>query len=288
MACVTPNRIGALIARLVASMAPCLMTSTRRAGNSTGLIRDLELLDALARSAPNGLGVVRIAQMLGREKTQVSRALATLASAGMVERDSDTLAYHLGWKLYTLATRTFESRLATAAEPILRKLTAALDAASHLFVLRGGDAIAIRSEASDTTSHAWQWLDRPLPAPTTSPGRVLISQWDEEAIRLRFPDEVLARYEDPYQLRTVEDLLAELDVVRRQGYATLVEEFEVGWAGCAAPILDHHGRVVAAVNVEGPARKLEADLELIARTTVTRAAELTAFLTKPRGKASRD
>lgn len=271
-------------------MAPCGMKRERRGPNSTGLVRDLEILDALATSDPQGVGVVRIATMLGREKTQVSRALTTLASAGMVERDVNTLAYRLGWKLHTLAARTFESRLATAADATLRKLTITLDAASHLFVLRGGAAIAIRSQACDTTPHTWQWLDRPLPAPTTSPGRVLISEWDEESVRLRFSDSVLGAYAEPHQLRTSTALLEELRVVRQRGYSVLRQEFEVGWVGCAAPVRDHHHRIVAAINVEGPTRKHDRHIERIAQVTAVRAAELTAMITQapPQQQADSD
>lgn len=259
-----------------------------RGPNSTGLVRDLEILDALATSGPQGVGVTRIATMLGREKTQVSRALTTLASVGMVERDAETLAYRLGWKLHTLAARTFESRLATAAEATLRKLTISLDAASHLFVLRGGFAMAIQSQACDTTPHAWQWLDRPLPAPATSPGRVLISEWDEESVRLRFSDSVLGAYDEPHQLRTSDALVEELRSVRKQGYAMLSQEFELGWVGCAAPIRDHHNRIVAAINVEGPTRKHEHNLERIAQVTAMRADELTATITQARPQQEPD
>lgn len=273
-----------MLQRLLQSWHDGKMSKPGRGPNSTGLVRDLEILEVLATSDPHGAGVVRIATRLGREKTQVSRALATLASVGMVERDAETLAYRLGWKLHTLAARTFESRLAATAEPTLRRLTMSLDAASHLFVLRGGFAMAIRSQACDTTSHAWQWLDRPLPAPVTSPGRVLISEWDEESVRLRFSDGVLAAYAEPHQLRTSDALLEELCSVRRRGYAVLRQEFELGWVGCSAPVRDHHGRIVAAINVEGPSRTLERNIERIAQVTALRAAELTAAVTQVRAQ----
>ncbi len=258
------------------------MNASRRAGNSSGLVRDLEILEAVAQSGPSGLGVTKIAHILGREKTQVSRALSTLGSVGIVQRDSETLAYRLGWKLHTLAARTFESHLSVAAEPALRKLTTVLNAASHLFVLRGGDAIAICSQSCDTTPHAWQWIDRPLPAPTTSPGRVLISHWDEESVRLKFPDKVLAGYNETHQMRTTDALLTELGMIRKRGYAILIEEFEVGWTGCSAPIFNHHNQIVAAINVEGPTTRLEKDLDRIARLTAKSAADLTTFLTQLR------
>ena len=46
---------------------------------------------------------MRIAQLVGREKSQVSRALRTLDQAGLVERDEASREYRLGWRLFTLA-----------------------------------------------------------------------------------------------------------------------------------------------------------------------------------------
>ena len=61
--------------------------SSKRQTNSAGLRRDIELLQVLGRHEVehrSGLGVIRIAELAGREKTQVSRALATLAEQGLV------------------------------------------------------------------------------------------------------------------------------------------------------------------------------------------------------------
>ncbi|WIX77895.1 helix-turn-helix domain-containing protein [Amycolatopsis carbonis] len=68
-----------------------------------GLRRDLDLLEALASTEAQragGLGVVRLAEVTGREKSQVSRALKALALEGVVERDPDTLRYCMGRRLF--------------------------------------------------------------------------------------------------------------------------------------------------------------------------------------------
>src|SRR4051812_3434961 len=84
--------------------------STQRTYGS-GLIRDVELLEVLARpeAGAAGLGVSRIADIAGRDKAQVSRALATLSEAGLVTRDEDTRAYRPGWRLFALATQASET-----------------------------------------------------------------------------------------------------------------------------------------------------------------------------------
>ena len=72
----------------------------------TNLRRELAILTVLGGEdaiEDGGLGVVRIADLIGREKSQVSRTLKTLAESGFVDRDAATLQYRLGWRFFALA-----------------------------------------------------------------------------------------------------------------------------------------------------------------------------------------
>ena len=51
-----------------------------------------------------GLRVKQIAELLGREKSQVSRALTTLGESGLVERNAES-TYRLGWRLHMASSR---------------------------------------------------------------------------------------------------------------------------------------------------------------------------------------
>src|SRR5262245_49191904 len=118
---------------------------------ASGLRRDIELLEVLAgqeAQTRGGLGVSRIAELSGREKSQVSRALASLAEEGLVDRDPDTQAYRVGWRWYALAARTGETRLASVSAPFLRRLVAQLHETVHLCVLRGNGVLTLVSESS--------------------------------------------------------------------------------------------------------------------------------------------
>ena len=64
--------------------------------------------------------MTRIAELVGREKSQVSRTLQVLSEDGLVDRDPDTRAYRLGWRLFALAARAGDSRLAESAPGKLR------------------------------------------------------------------------------------------------------------------------------------------------------------------------
>ena len=46
--------------------------------------------------------------------------------------------------------------------------------------------------------------------------------------------------------------------VRRDGYATAVDELEVGLTGLAAPVIGAGGRAIAALSISGPTLRLGA------------------------------
>ena len=262
--------------------------------HSSGLRRDLELLQVLAgpeAQQHGGLGVVRIAALAGREKTQVSRALATLAEAGLVERDESTLGYRLGWRLYTLAGQTFEAYLVERARPYLRTLVDRVRETAHLCVLRGDEVLTLATEAAPAT-HGFRvsWDGVTVSAPATSSGRVLLSDWDDDAVRRRFTPQRLKAAAGNRAFADVEELVAELGEVRRRGYAVVDEDFDLGVVGCSAPVRDGRGRIVAALNVGAPKSRLGGQvtgragrLDAAGRLTAKVAAELSAALVRSAG-----
>src|SRR5690606_19431262 len=152
--------------------------------NASGLSRDIEILEALgsAEAAHGGLGVVRVAQLTGRDKAVVSRSLATLAEAGLAERDGSTLAYRLGPRLYAMAALTLESRLATQSRPGLRRVAQQARETTHLCVLRGGNVLTIASELSPHEFRTNGWEGVTTAAWRTPSGRVLLSDLDEDSL----------------------------------------------------------------------------------------------------------
>ena len=52
-------------------------------------------------------------------------------------------------------------------------------------------------------------------------------------------------------------LVAQLEIVLAEGYATTFEEYEDGLNAMAVPVRDHTGTVVGALSVSGPAYRLD-------------------------------
>lgn len=245
--------------------------------NSSGLVRDLDLLDLLASrdAVATGLRVTELAERSGRDKAVVSRTLATLAEAGLVQRDPETRAFRLGPRLFALAARTTEATLVQRSRSLLRQMAISVRETSHLCVLRGGNVLTLISEVSPLEMGTISWAGSVTAAWRTPSGRALISDWDPASVAAWYsvhghaepaldPDESLSR---PFPLlavhavgeRAIKDLdslNAELASIRRRGYALSDEEFEQGVIAASAPVRDAAGSVIAALNVSAPKSRL--------------------------------
>lgn len=208
--------------------------------------------------------MVRIAELLGREKSQVSRALKTLSTRGFVDRDPITREYRLGWRLYGLAARTGRSRLLALAPPLLRRLVSELEETAHLSVLEGTEVLTLISERSPRVVQAADWSGLRVPAGNTSSGRALLLDADDASL--------------PAELR------GRIVRAREAGYATVDEEFEPGLVGAAAPVRDFRGRTIAALNVSGPKFRLGERLDEAGREVKRAADELSSQLGHPDGR----
>jgi DNA-binding IclR family transcriptional regulator len=192
------------------------------------VLRELASEECLRR---RGLGVVRIAVRLGREKSQVSRALRALEGEGLVQRDPRTRTYQLGWGLYTLAARGVEARLVLAAATHLNRLADEQHGDVRLCVLIGGQVMTLISLPPEKAAQAQ--------APTETPcGPVLAVDWPAVALRelvsASTPDHV--------------SLLAGCAEARARGFVHFAEN-DAGPASCAAPVRDSRGIVLAAIEL---------------------------------------
>ena len=218
------------------------------------LKKELAILVALGSEeavADGGLGVVRVAELIGREKSQVSRALKTLAETGLVDRDPLTLHYRLGWRFFALAARAGEQRLLAAAPALLERLVKDLGETAHLSVLQGTEVLTVLSRSPSHAVKAVGWSGRTVPIYCTSSGQALLFDHDRDALS-EFLSTVEFRRLGSNTVRDAGELYERLAVARERGYALVVEVFEIGLVGAAAPVRDFRGQIVAALNVSAP------------------------------------
>jgi IclR family KDG regulon transcriptional repressor len=250
----------------------------------TSIRRGIEVLlalgtdDALAR---DGLGVVAISEALDREKSQVSRTLKLLAEYGLVDRDPDTLAYRLGWRIYALSHLAGERRLLDEAAPLLKRLVAETSERADLSVLQGTNALTLLSENTVRSVQAVDWVGRGLPVYCSAAGRALLLDAELDDLQRLLGD---MRFEPlaPNTVRDVEELAARIAAERERGFVVAAEELEAGLTAVAVPVREQQGRIVAALNVGGPTFRFAAHADAAGRHLLAAAADLSAALGAPR------
>jgi IclR family KDG regulon transcriptional repressor len=247
---------------------------------ATSLRRGLDLLLALGEDEAleqGGLGVMRLSELVGSDKSRVSRTLRILADYRLLERDPETLAYRLGWKLFILARRLGDSRLERAGTLHVEQLVDLLDEGAYISVLLGADVVTLIARAPARTVHATSQVGRVTESYCSSSGRALLSAHSREELNELFAG-VEFQPHGPNTPRHVEDLWQRLQAARPRGYAIVDEEFEPGLVGVAAPIHDFTGRVIAAINVSAPKFRFADQLESAGEHVRAAAEELSRAL----------
>jgi DNA-binding IclR family transcriptional regulator len=213
--------------------------------------RGLDVLTALSGLIDEGSGttVGEIAHALDRERSQVSRTLATLARSGLVERRPDR-AYALAWSWYAAAQELTAHRMRTHGLAVLDALAAQLGEATFLSELQGDATLTTLESLPATSRMIGSWIGRSYPAYCSDAGRATLWDTSAEEVRAVFGStEFIAQ--GPNTPVSVDDLLSRLDADRERGFSIVDQEAEPGLYSVAAPVWDFRGEVIAAVQVVG-------------------------------------
>jgi DNA-binding IclR family transcriptional regulator len=227
----------------------------REAGVIRSVDRAVAILDLLAQDGWRA--GAEVARELGVHRSTALRLLGTLERHALVERDPRTAKYRLGRRLPQLArVVSGELDLRHVARPVCEALAASTGETVTLDVLDGDEIVPIEQSTGSTAFVSVNWLGRRTPVHCTASGKVILA-FAADPVRQR----VLARPLVPMTPRSISDvaeLERQLASARESGFARTFEELEVGLDAIAAPVFSTDGEVVAAIDVSGPAHRLQA------------------------------
>ena len=204
------------------------------------LDKSVAILAALADQGPLPLAGLVSATGLSRPTTH--RLAAALEAHRLVGRD-EAGRYRLGLRLLGWAGAVrVELGLVEAARPVLAALRDETGESAQLFVREGDARLCVAASERPAGLRDTVPIGAVLPIDRGSGGKVLLAFGAESASAAagRFP-EVDA---------------AELEAIRRRGWAASVAEREDGVCSVSAPVLDSGDQVHAALGVSGPINRL--------------------------------
>ncbi len=196
------------------------------------------------------LGVTEMAASLGVHKSTASRLAGVLERAGLLTRSGRR--FRLGLEVIRLGTLALRSLdFLAAMQPAMDKLSQQTGETVNLAVPDGPDVLNVAEVPSTyILNSSGGWIGRRTRPHAVANGKVLLAYG-----AIPVPPK-LERY-TAQTITTRQALNAELDTIRRNGYATAVAELEDELVAVASPVLDSAGACIAALSVSGPAFRMQ-------------------------------
>ena len=240
------------------------------------IARAVAILKCFTDAQPQ-LSLADVARATQLNKATAYRMLAALEKEGLIARLGEADAYRLGSEAIALGGRALRATtLYSASHAELEALAQTTGETATIETLHGGRILILNEAISPRLVGAMPSLGTRWAAHATSTGKALLAHLPESELAplLQQPLEAFTP-----QTLDVPGLLRQLEQVRQQGYATVRDELEVGYAALAAPVFDYQARAVAAICVGGPSVRLTPErLEELAVTVVQTAARVSGRL----------
>jgi DNA-binding IclR family transcriptional regulator len=214
--------------------------------------RAIDLLRAVAER--RGASASELARATGLPRSTVTRTLSTLADAGLVEHPGDWV---LGYELVRLARAADPYHgLVEAARGVLARLRDDTDESALLAVTRGRPDIEIVLQL-DPARHvgvgSWVGVDVPLHA--SAAGKLALAELEREERAAWLRRNPLVQFTQS-SITDAQTFMAELDRVRRRGWAEIVDELEDGLTSLAVPVRGGDGSLAGLIGISGPTFRL--------------------------------
>lgn len=196
------------------------------------------------------LSLTEIANKISLAKSTTTRLLSTLEQNGFIIKNSNTLKYKLGQRLYYLghiAAKSIEIR--EVARPVMKNLRNLTNETVNLYILENNVRVCYdQYEGLQSIRHLIR-VGEKLPLWAGASGKVLLAYQDKE-FQKRIFQEVLS--EKRITEERVRDLMGELEMIRKEGCGSSRDERETGASAVAAPIFEMNGEVKSCLSVSGP------------------------------------
>ncbi|MCC9707547.1 IclR family transcriptional regulator [Streptomyces sp. MNU76] len=220
--------------------------------------RSLRILEAVAQHQPVTVG--ELTKLFGLPKSTVQRTLVSLAEAGWLRANrKDTTRWEIGARVLAVRPAALQgsSLFAAAREPMIR-LRDAVNETIHLSVPDALQCMVVVDRVDcDHPVRTFHTIGDTSPLHATAVGRAVLAHLPRRDVEdlvaaglERFSDTTPG---DPDELR------AELDRIRTDGYAVNRNQFRPGVCAVAAAVLDEDGTPLAAVAISMPEARYHED-----------------------------
>ncbi len=221
-----------------------------RTYNINALQRGLSLLQLFSAS-PHGLAAKQVAERSRLPVSTVHRFLNNLQTTGFLTCDNDGV-YRLGITCFAIGQAALgQLDIRHVSLPYLQELNRQTRETIHLTVRHGLSAVYVEKLDSTEQLRIYSRIGATVPLYCTAVGKVMLAFMPPEERQALLSQIVFKRF-TPNTLGNLQELDAQLVRIRKQGFASDLEEHELHIRCVAAPIWDHAGAVHASLSVTAP------------------------------------
>jgi len=195
------------------------------------------------------LGLTEISQITGLDKSAAQRFSNTLHKLGFLDKDPETRRYRPAVGLLDLSfSYLAQNHLAEVAVNRLIDAGKKYNTTINLCELIGTDIIYTVRIPHEKSSYVATIPGRRLPAYCTSSGTVMMAFMPESEVQ-----SIIERSDrtpiTPHTITDLDAVVARIDEARQKGYGIGIQSALINEISVAAPVFDHTGRAIAAVQI---------------------------------------
>ncbi len=245
---------------------------TDMVGKALGLL-------VLLGDEPRGASAAELSRRAELPFSTTYRLLGSLTRDGFVDYEPDGRRYHLGLRIFQLGQRVSNQHgFAGTALPILRRVTEETGEATILSVRDGNHHLTVNKVDGPQTFRVTSDPGHLGALHTTSVGKALVA-FADDAARLQLVEELELEPLTDFSITDRVAFRAEIELVRKRGYAVMDEENELGMRAVAVPVFNAQGHAFASLATAVPVFRMSVEaLKALVPLLQAAAAELSARL----------
>jgi IclR family transcriptional regulator, KDG regulon repressor len=221
----------------------------KRTYKITALQRGLQLLQLFSES-PQGFTAKQVADRSRLPVSTVHRFLVNLEAGGFLNCSGNV--YHLGSACFAIGQAALaQLDIRRVSLPYLQELNRQTRETVHLTIRHGSVAVYVEKLDSTEQLRIYSRIGAAVPLYCTAVGKVMLAYMPDDQRNGLLPQLTLKRF-TPNTVGNLQELAAELQRVRKNGYACDLEEHELHIRCVAAPIWDDAGQVNASLSITAP------------------------------------
>lgn len=226
-------------------------------GGSRGPAYPIESVDNALRllimvAEQKQVRVSEAASDLGTAVSTAHRLLAMLAHYDLAVQDPESKVYKAGpvlLKIGLSAAKNLDAR--TLVRPFAESLRDEVGETVHVVVLQGKEVLFVDCAESPNALRVASRTGTVMWAHCTSVGKAMLAAEPPDAIKELYKSAKLPSLTE-YSITQRSELLAQLEEVKRQGYARNANESEMGVGSVSAAVHDRAGRAIAGISISAP------------------------------------